>query len=370
MKAPKRKIRPDGRYQGYVFMGYDSQGKEKREYAYGSTEKELEKKLLEIKLTVAKGEMIDNDKMTVKQWGNMWLKTYKKGKEYKTYQMYENVLGNHIVPELGHIKLVDIKPFHIQGLINSRKVMKLTRTLDIIKLTLKQMFEQAIENDLMIKNPAKKIEMPSKSKILKRSLNDEELKIVKLAQFTNKEKVFVFILLYAGLRRGEALALTKKDIDFKAGVIKVNKVIVFKNNQPELKLYTKTAAGMREIIIVDRLKVVLEPYLKSLKDIYLFQPQTSKGFMTETSFRSMWAKIWRTLNKAAGGKHDVIAFAKDVTPHLLRHTYATMLYYAGVDIKQAQYLLGHSSAEVTLNIYTHLDNKKSAPTEKLNAYLA
>jgi integrase len=370
MKTPKRKVRPDGRIPGYVFLGYHADGSENRKWAYAKTDKELEKKLFAIKLTAAKGELLDDETVTVKEWGETWLKTYKTGKEYKTYQMYENVLDNHIIKELGHMKLKDLKPFHVQGLINSRKAQGLTRTLDILKLTLKQIFEQAIENDYMIKNPARKIEMPSKEKKLKRSLTDDELKIVKSTQFTNKEKAFLFILLYAGLRRGEALALTKKDIDFKAGVIKVNKVIVFKNNRPELKTYTKTEAGMREITIVDKLKAILKPYVESMNSIILFQPQTSKGYMTETSFRSMWAKIWRTLNKQAGGKHDVIAFAKDVTPHILRHTYATMLYYAGVDIKQAQYLLGHSSAEVTLNLYTHLDKKKSAPTEKLNAYLA
>jgi integrase len=370
LKAPKRKIRKDGRYQDYVFLGYNSNGTEKRKWAYADTEKELDKKIFEIKLTVAKGEIIDDETVTVKEWGETWLKTYKTGKEYNTYQMYKNILDNHIIKELGHIKLKDLKPFHIQGLINSRKNMKLTRTLDVIKLTLKQMFEQAIENDLMIKNPARKIEMPSKEKNPKRALTDEELSIVKLAPFTAKEKAFVFVLLYAGLRRGEALALTKKDIDFKAGIIKINKVIVFKENKPVLKNYTKTATGMREITIVDKLKVVLKPYVESLKDMLLFQPQTSKGYMTKASFRPMWEKIWRTLNKQAGGNYKIIAFDKKVTPHILRHTYATMLYYAGVDIKQAQYLLGHSSAEVTLDLYTHLDKKKSAPTEKLNAYLA
>jgi integrase len=284
--------------------------------------------------------------------------------------MYENVIDNHIIKELGHMKLKDLKPFHIQGLINSRKAQGLTRTLEIIKLALKQMFDQAIENELMIKNPAKKIEMPSKEKIPKRSLTDDEMKIVKSAKLTQKERAFVFVLLYAGLRRGEALALTKKDIDFKTGVIRINKNISYKDGKPELKNYPKTEAGLREVVIVDKLKEVLKPYVESLKDLIVFQPQTSKGYMTESSFRTMWEKIWRSWNKAAGGKHNVIAFDKKVTPHILRHTYATMLYYAGVDIKQAQYLLGHSSAEVTLNIYTHLDKKQSAPTEKLNAYLA
>lgn len=116
----KRKRRADGRFQDYVFLGYDADGKEKRKWVYARSEKELERKLLELRLSIAKGEYIENKDMTVKQWAEIWLNNYKKNKEYKTYQMYETTLKNHIVKELGHIKLKDLKPFHIQGLINDR----------------------------------------------------------------------------------------------------------------------------------------------------------------------------------------------------------------------------------------------------------
>jgi integrase len=369
-KEPKRKIRKDGRFQDYVFLGYNSDGSENRKWAYAYSEKELEKKLFEIKLTIAKGEYISNNNMTVKQWGELWLKNYKKGKEYKTYKMYETALNNHIIKDLGHMRLVDLKPFHIQGLINDRREQGLTKTLTNIKLTAKQMFEQAIENDFMIKNPARKLDMPSINKSQKRALEDEEIEIIKKTRLSIKQKAFVYICLYAGLRREEVLALTKKDIDFINNIIKVNKVINFRKNQGVPKPYTKTEAGIRDIPILNILKPVLQTHLEEVKGIYLFHPVTKGGLMTETAFRSMWATIWRALNKTAGGNYKIKAINKDITPHILRHTYATMLYYAGVDIKQTQYLLGHASAEVTLEIYTHLDKKKGAPTEKLNAYLS
>jgi site-specific recombinase XerD len=63
-------------------------------------------------------------------------------------------------------------------------------------------------------------------------------------------------------------------------------------------------------------------------------------------------------------------FADDVSPHVFRHTYATMLFYAGVDMKAAQYLLGHSSATTTLEIYTHLDKSKVfSNVEKINNFI-
>lgn len=366
----KRKQRKDGRYAGYVFLGYNPDGTENRKWVYARTQKELEQKLLEIKLAMAKGEFVANKDITVEQWAKIWLETYKKGKEYKTYQMYDITLREHIVKELGHIKLTELKPFHLQWLINDRAEKGLTKTLVNIKMTAKQMFDDAIENELMIKNPAKKLDMPSIPKNERRVLTDDEIRIIKKADLSPKQKAFIYILLYAGIRREEALALSVSDINLKDNVITINKSVNFIGNKPVLKNYTKSTAGIREIPILDPLKPVLQEYLKTVKGIYLFEPATKGGLMTETAFRSFWKTIWNRLNQAAGGNSKVIAFAKDVTPHILRHTYATMLYYAGVDIKQAQYLLGHANPETTLKIYTHLDKKKSAPTEKLNAYLS
>ena len=70
--------------------------------------------------------------------------------------------------------------------------------------------------------------------------------------------------------------------------------------------------------------------------------------MTVSSFRKFWKGIIKTTE-----------LPNDVTPHILRHTYATKLYYAGVDLKTAQYLLGHSNIQITLEIYTHLDKLKT-----------
>jgi integrase len=365
---PKRKPRKDGRYQGYVYMGRDKNGKEKREYVFAYSEKELEKKLLNLKIQMAKGEFIENDKMTVQQWGEQWIEAYKSGKELKTWQMYDIVLRNHIFKELGHLKLTDVKPFHIQGLINSRHKQGLTKTLINIKQTLNQMFEQAIENDLMIKNPAKKIELPSKENKEKRFLNVYELQLIESADLTNKERAFIYLCLYAGLRRGEALALTRSD--FKDGVIKIRKTVVFNKNKGEIKPQPKSSAGIRDIQLATNIKNFIENYVKCVKGLYLFQPETSAGIMTETSFRSMWACILRKINRAAGGNSKIRA-VNSFTPHELRHTFATMLYYSKVGIKEAQYLMGHASADITLNIYTHLDraNNSNMEIEKLSAYL-
>ncbi|MDP4120980.1 MAG: site-specific integrase [Bacillota bacterium] len=367
MQSQKHKARKDGRIRASKFIGYDKDGKEKRKYVYAHSEKELEKKMLDLNVNIVTGEFIEDDKITLGQWANLWYNNYIDGKGYKTAAMYKTAIDNHIIPEIGHMRLKDIKPMNLQGLLNRKGKEGLTRTQEIIRLTLKQMMDLAIENDYLVKNPAKKLKVTEFEKEVREPLTDTEMEIVEKANLTLKQKAFVYIGLYAGPRCGEILALTKNDI--KGGVIKIRKTTVFKGNKTELQNWPKSAAGNRDIEIVDKLKTVLDEYVKTVKGIYLFQGEKKEGLMTQAAYRCMWDSIWKKCNRAAGGSSEVIAFRK-ITSHFLRHTFATMLYYAGVDMLQAQYLLGHESPDITMKIYTHLDKKKSAPTQKINLYLS
>ena len=91
--------------------------------------------------------------------------------------------------------------------------------------------------------------------------------------------------------------------------------------------------------------------------------------MSKSSFRKFWDRIIAKTKIYADSTKKSIG--DDVTPHIFRHTYATNLYHAGIDIKTAQYLLGHSSIQVTLDIYTHLENENISNTQDvLNKYFS
>ena len=160
------------------------------------------------------------------------------------------------------------------------------------------------------------------------------------------------------------------DINLKERTISISKNLVFIKNRGEIKLTPKTESSNRVIPMPDMLYSVMTEYLPTVKNLYIFSTLNTGEVITETSFRRMWEKVLNRINESAGGSNGrlkVIAIANDLTPHLFRHTYATSLYYAGIDIKTAQYLLGHASVEVTLDIYTHLaaeDNNEVA--NKLN----
>ena len=370
----KYKKRPDGRYATSTIVGYTDDGKPKRKTLYGRTIMELDKKVAEFKSLQNKGIIINDEGMTVEQWGKKWLELYKSAKEYNTYTMYQNVLNKHIIPQLGDIRLNALKSHHIQELLNDIIQKGHHRTAEIVKLTIKQIIQQAIINEYIYKDVSLKVSLSQSKKKEKRALTTEEKLLIEKSKLTQKERVFVDLLYYTGARRGEALALTVKDIDFINRKLIINKNLVLKDSQSDIKNSPKTDAGNRLIPLPTKLLSELKEYLANVSSIYLFTKQNGE-LMTKSSFRRFWDNILDKMNIAAGGdkfsrsETAIRLVSKDITPHIFRHTYATNLYYADIDVKTAQRLLGHSNIQITLEIYTHLNNSNiSTASDILNNY--
>lgn len=180
------------------------------------------------------------------------------------------------------------------------------------------------------------------------------------------------LLLYSGLRRGEATALTWADVDLDDATITVSKGYNFGGKKTKT---TKTPAGTRVVSIP---KVLVE-YLKTQQDGCLYVLHNPKGErMTEQGWKQLWKSYMCDLNVKYGydGKQNknrpgglpmvIDAF----TPHQLRHTFCTLMYFAGVDVLTARDQMGHKDISVTLGIYTALDKKfKKKKINRLDAYL-
>jgi len=367
---PKYKKRPDGRYSTHVTVGIKPDGKPLRKTIYAKTIRELEDKSAELRHQVSTGTVVTDENTTVSEWASQWLKTYKTGVGRGTYEMYEKAVRVHIIPSIGHMRLKDVKPFHLQSIINSMRDRGITRVTEQTALTLKQIFKRAVENNLIVKNSAELIEIPKRQKPKKRALTDEEKKCFESADLDIKSKAFLFTLLYAGLRRGEALGLMWDDIDFEGNAISVSKTWVTHKNKPEIKPVPKSESGNRNIPMPSKLREILKELASDAKQPYVFASENDE-LMSLSFFRAFWDKIRKQLNTSMGGDSKNQKIPKDITPHIFRHSYATMLFYAGVDVKTAQYLLGHSSITVTMEIYTHLDKSKIfAVADKLDGLIA
>lgn len=234
-----------------------------------------------------------------------------------------------------------------------------TSSMKKIKQTAVRIMDVAIESDLIIKNPFSKVVVPLIESEERRALTEEEIELITRNWNGHRFGHAAMIMLYAGLRRGELLALQWSDIDFTNRVIHISKAWSVLTNVPEIKT-PKTKAGFRDVPIPSILYDALWSIKK--KKGYVC-PDTKGKIMTGTAYDRTWDSFMKYLNECAGGhkgagKRKPVWKIDHITAHMLRHTYATMLFDAGVDVKSAQRFLGHADIEVTLSIYTHLTKFK------------
>ena len=248
----------------------------------------------------------------------------------------------------------DITPSDVKNFVTSYEKRGFSpKTIKNKLLVLNLICKYAIIEQYISHNPCQLITVKTPQKTQKRhSLDTESISIIRNS--VNEDfGLFAFFLLYTGLRRGEAFALTPKDIDFENKTIHVNKTVEWLGNVPQIKPCPKTEAGNREVPIPD---ILIEHLQKLKNNTYLFQNENGE-MMHNSQVTRMWNKYIKKTNLNA-------------TPHILRHTYATMLFDAGIDVKTAQSWLGHTDIKTTLDIYTHLsEQRKEKSISKWQAYL-
>jgi integrase len=160
-----------------------------------------------------------------------------------------------------------VKTIDLQHLINAKAEAGLTRTVDQIVIALRQIFDEAVENDLLYKSPARKLKADQYVAPPKRAMYDYEKTAMDKAEISPKKRAFLSIGRYAGLRRGKILALTKSDFDLKENTLTVSKTLVFKEKGPsEIKHIPKSQAGYRTIPMPTVLANFIADYLKSPKE--------------------------------------------------------------------------------------------------------
>lgn len=226
------------------------------------------------------------------------------------------------------------------------------RSVQMHRDILNMIFNNAILEGKLTFNPVTAVSMPRNLPTKKRELPPDDAVAAVKAGKDAPFGLFALICLYAGLRRGEVLALRYEDIDRKAKTISVSKAVEYVGNNAHLKA-PKTDAGVRTVPLLDPLAEVLPKDGSGL----IFPREDGKP-LTKTQYR----KRWTTYCKAIGF---------EITAHQLRHGYATILYEAGVPDKDAQELLGHSSIAVTRDVYTHIrQTQKEATAKRLNRFIA
>ena len=214
-------------------------------------------------------------------------------------------------------------------------------------------------------NPAAEVKiskgLPKKTR---EALTEEQEKEVKDKWRDAEFGLFALFLLYTGMRRGEALAITYKDIDRKKGVIRVNKKLSYaSSSRPVLEDWTKSANGIREVPLLAPLAAALPK-----NRIGLVFPGEQGGCMTYYELHRKWRAFCRDVGFVEVTPDGEEQFP--ITPHCFRHSFATICYEAGLDPRQAAKICG-DTPETLEKVYTHLrQGKESSAAEKLAAFIA
>ncbi|MDL2205357.1 site-specific integrase [Eubacteriales bacterium OttesenSCG-928-N13] len=390
---PRRKLKPraDGRYQINVYVGRDDTGKQFYKTIYGSTAKEVEEKAQQLKVAMHKGIDVNAKMDTFEDWAEKWLKIKKsevKGGQYAAYKAavdsWNTRIGNAEISKLRTIDFQDALIDLAEKNDNTGKPSS-KKTLLNRRITAAGIMQLAVDNRVLEYNPVAATRMP-KTKLprKRRALLEHEQKWI--CDLEHDARPAAMIMMYAGLRRGEMIPLTWDDIDLAKGIISVNKSAECVRGKFVLHQDSaKTAESIREVHIPKR----LVDFLKGETRSGALVTTSKKGTLhTESSWIRLWESYLADLNFEYGvkeselrkenGREYTSKFDPDgvpfviprITPHWLRHTFATLLYLSGVDVLTAMKQLGHTDVKTTLSIYTHLDKVyKAKSMTKLDTYL-
>ena len=363
--------RPDGFYRASVIIGRDAQGNYKRKYVYAKTIKELDLKRSEYERKVRLGLVTERENASFYEISQEWLQYKAAFVSERSAVRYKCVVMNHLT-SLHPYRLLDLKATHLQMILNSMARDGFSRgTIAEVKQTASQILEYAMMNDILYRNVFQKIPIPKASKKPRVPLTKEQIALVRSTWSEHRMGIPALIMLYCGLRRGELIALTWRDVDLKKKALAVCKAATTTSNQHKLK-DPKTAAGYRMVPIPDFLVDILA---KQPRESLMVCPAATGEMMSAQAWERAWESYMHFLNLKAGGRdrsriNPKVVAMEPFTPHQLRHTYATLLYDAGVDAKSAQEMMGHSNIQTTLEIYTHLSReKKTTAISVFNDYL-
>lgn len=360
-------------YKFQSYLGVDKAGKSIRVGRSGFTSKsEARKEAMRLKALHEESGYQKPTYETFEEIYELWFNViYKEDVRESTAVKTRELFDNHILKELGHLRIQAITPTHCQEAVFkwSERISK----AKVMKNHCKRIFDYAITLDKIRTNPMERVHVPKTKNDNKREINfyskDELKRFLECVKEDNNPRWFPFfrLLAFSGMRKGEALALTWQDFNFEANTVTINKTLARGKDNTLIVQSTKTTAGERTIsldpITIDTIKDWRKT--QRLDYLKLGMNTNTPAQVVFTTFDNEYiqhSSVGSFMNKIIE-KHSL----KRITPHELRHTHCSILFEAGAGIKDVQERLGHSSYEVTMNIYTHVTEEAKEKTADIFA---
>lgn len=379
---------------------HDGKRRQKSERFHG-TKREAEKRLREILREIDEGKYLsEKGDITLREYIEDWLKIHACNRKLResTVESYRSLLFQHVIPELGQYRLCDLQPYHFERLYaklleHGRKRGEgglSVRTVQYIHSLLFMIFQRAVKVSKILHSS------PIIEEIRPRDNEDEVfedfeepidrrgdvivLNRAEIKLFFERNQNDRFIELYrvvfgTGLRVSEVLALKWSDIDFEAKTIRITKQVVRKKAKGLDFGPPKTKAGKRVIDVDDDVIAALkrQRQKQAQEKLKAGDAYRDEGLVFATELGGKFDPdrlVQRYFKPALRRAGLQVANLPHVGLHLLRHTHASLLVAAGVDIKKIAERLGHKDAGFTLKTYVRtVHDSKNEVSEKFHRYM-
>ena len=391
----KRTVTRNGKpytfWEASVTVGSDpGTGAQKRKYFTGATQKEVREKMQAAAVAVNDNDYFEPAKMTLAQWLDLWIKEYSADWKPKTKEKYESICRIHLKPALGATKLNKLTTPQIQSFYNelgrtgkvtkkkdgtARKEALTPKSIRLVHGVLSKALNTAVKVGYIRRNPAELCTTPKLIKKEIRPLTDEQIQDF-VRQCDNESYGRIYkLILFTGLREGEALGLTWDCVDLTKGELIISKqmqrqgnkdvLVPLKNNKPRFL----TVPPFVVQLLKDERIHQLEQRLKAGDVWQGWQSQedmkTALVFVRDDGNPITGASIYQRYKHIAAG-----IGAPESRVHDLRHTYAVLSLQNGDNVKTVQGNLGHATAAFTLDVYGHVSDKmKEDSAAKMQDYI-
>ena len=347
--------RKDGRWEGRLVVGYKENGYAKTKSVTAPTKTECEERLKKLREEVGRrSERIKPD-MLFGDWIDFWYQNFSKPKLRPTTQAcYEGRIYTHIIPGIGQIPLCkltqnELQQFYARLKKSGRKkhVEKFgeglsDRMVRSCHTTCRTALEKAVAEGLIRINPAVGCKLPPKKAKEMQVLTPAEI-LRFLTQAKEEGYYEIFLLeLTTGMRRGEIIGLKWRDLDLATGELHIARQVIRVKGETVVS-QPKTKSSLRTVILAPDMVEILAELKQMVTGEWMFPSPVNDGQPRNPC--ALYHRFQTILERAK---------CKKVRFHDLRHTFATMAIENGMDIKTLSAMIGHVSAETTLNIYSHI----------------
>ena len=353
--------RPDGRWAGQVYIN-QSDGRRVRRTLYGWTRKEVEKKLTELLDRSETGAPIPPVSLTVEAYLNEWLSQIVAVRvRGNTLAAYRYNADRYLIPDLGRKKLLQLTARELRLYFDGLRQRGVgARTVKYVHSTLRAALEDAMREEILEKNVAKLVRVPGPVKVEREPLSVDEVR--SFLKASRDDRLYAMFVVFAvlGMRRSEVLGLRWEDVDLEQGFLQVRRGL--QRIDGELRvLPTKTARSRRTIPLPAFVVRVLRTHQAAQDDErrQLAGRWPDHGYVFTTPIGTPidprnCTRVVQAACKKAG--------VRVLRLHDFRHGCVSVLLNLGVPPRTAMEVVGHSTIEMTMNVYGHvtLDSKREA----------